>query len=101
MEFLWKRSLLYLIPLFWHGELHASELSPHYEQADQVVLIKSERKLYLFKDGEVLRSFNVALGLVPEGPKRREGDFRTPEGSYYLETKNRDSNYFLSIKILF
>jgi murein L,D-transpeptidase YafK len=99
MKLLWKRNLLYLIPLFWHGGINANELSPHYEQADRVVVIKSERKLYLFKDGEIFRSFDVALGLVPEGPKRREGDFRTPEGNYYLEVKNPDSNYFLSIKI--
>jgi len=91
--------LIALAPLLWHGGLNANDLSPHYEQADRVVIVKSERRLHLFKDGEILRSFDVALGLVPEGPKRRSGDFRTPEGHYYLEAKNRDSDYFLSIKV--
>ncbi len=99
MRLLRKSCLLSLAPLLWHGGLNAGDLSPHYDQADRVVVVKSERKLYLFKDGEVLRSFDVALGLVPEGPKRREGDFRTPEGRYYLEVKNPDSDYFLSIKV--
>jgi murein L,D-transpeptidase YafK len=36
---------------------------------------------------------------VPNGPKQREGDFRTPEGRYRLETRNTDSDYFLSIKV--
>ena len=87
------------IPLLWTGGLNANDLSPHYDQADRIVVIKSERKLSLFKDGEVLRSFDIALGLVPEGPKRRSGDFRTPEGHYFLETKNPNSDYFLSIKV--
>ena len=52
----------------------------HHEMADSVLVIKSKRKLYLLKDGEVLREFDIALGLMPNGPKQREGDFRTPEG---------------------
>jgi murein L,D-transpeptidase YafK len=74
-------------------------LSPHYDTADRVLIVKSERRLYLLKRGEILRSFEIALGLMPEGHKRREGDFRTPEGVYYLEAKNSNSDYFLSLKI--
>src|ERR1700730_277120 len=48
--------------------------------ADLIVVRKSERRLYLMRHGEVLRSYRVALGLQPEGPKQRAGDFRTPEG---------------------
>lgn len=69
------------------------------ETADRVVVRKSERKLYLMKSGKVLRSFRVALGLSPEGHKLREGDFRTPEGSYRLVERNAESDYFLSIRI--
>lgn len=67
--------------------------------ADSVLVVKSERKLYLLKDGEVLRSFDVALGLMPRGHKEREGDSRTPEGNYFLETRNANSSFFLSIKV--
>lgn len=74
-------------------------LFPEQVRADRILVDKSERKLYLLKDGAILRSMDIALGLVPEGPKQREGDFRTPEGEYYLEAKNADSDYFLSIKI--
>jgi murein L,D-transpeptidase YafK len=70
-----------------------------FERADRVVVRKAERKLYLMKGNAVLRSFKVALGLSPEGPKLTEGDFRTPEGSYELIDRNADSDYFLSIKI--
>lgn len=81
------------------GALGQAALIRHHEIADSVLVIKSERKLYLLKAGEILREFDIALGLVPTGHKQREGDFRTPEGRYVLETRNPSSDYFLSIKI--
>jgi murein L,D-transpeptidase YafK len=67
--------------------------------ADLIVVRKSERRLYLMRHGEVLRSYRVALGLQPEGPKERAGDFRTPEGRYLLTRRNPRSDYFLSIQV--
>src|SRR5579871_3099208 len=67
--------------------------------ADEVVVHKSERKLYLMRHGEILRTYRIALGLVPEGPKVRSGDFRTPEGHYLLTRRNPRSDYFLSILV--
>ncbi|MGA2363885.1 MAG: L,D-transpeptidase family protein [Steroidobacteraceae bacterium] len=67
--------------------------------ADQIVVRKSERRLYLMRHGEVLREYHVALGLMPEGPKERAGDFRTPEGHYQLTRRNPRSDYFLSIQV--
>jgi murein L,D-transpeptidase YafK len=67
--------------------------------ADQIVVRKSERRLYLMRHGEVLRAYHVALGLMPEGPKERAGDFRTPEGHYQLTRRNPRSDYFLSIQV--
>jgi murein L,D-transpeptidase YafK len=67
--------------------------------ADEVVVRKSERRLYLLRHGEVIRSYRVALGLMPQGPKERAGDFRTPEGRYQLTRRNTHSDYFLSIQV--
>lgn len=67
--------------------------------ADRIVVRKSERRLYLMRRGEVLRSYRVALGLQPAGPKEREGDFRTPEGRYLLTRRNARSDFFLSIQV--
>jgi murein L,D-transpeptidase YafK len=77
----------------------ASSLSAEVPIADEVLVRKSERRLYLMRHGEVLRSYRVALGLVPEGPKERSGDFRTPEGRYQLTRRNSRSDYFLSIQV--
>jgi len=68
-------------------------------QADSIVVRKSERRLYLMRNGAVLRSFKVALGLRPEGHKEYEGDFRTPEGKYRLVRRNPYSEFFLSIQV--
>lgn len=67
--------------------------------ADNVVVHKSERRLYLFRDGRVLRSYKVALGLRPDGHKQFEGDYRTPEGNYRLVRRNPNSEFFLSIQV--
>ncbi len=67
--------------------------------ADRILVRKAERRLYLLKGDEVIRSYRVALGLNPDGPKERVGDFRTPEGSYRLVRRNPRSDYFLSMQV--
>lgn len=67
--------------------------------AEKVVVEKQKRKLHLVKGDEILRSFDIALGFVPVGDKQAEGDNKTPEGIYSLDTRNPNSDYFLSIHI--
>jgi murein L,D-transpeptidase YafK len=73
--------------------------SPSLPQVDHLVVKKSQRRLYLMDGDKVVRSYKVALGLEPVGPKRRDGDFRTPEGWYRLARRNPRSEFFLSIEI--
>ena len=67
--------------------------------ADKVLIEKSERKLHLLKDGVPFRSFDIALGIRPLGDKEEEGDFRTPEGTYVLDIRNPQSDFFLAIHV--
>jgi murein L,D-transpeptidase YafK len=67
--------------------------------ADKLLVRKSERRLYLLRDGQVLREYKVALGLNPQGHKQREGDYKTPEGQYKLIRRNPHSDFFLSMEI--
>jgi murein L,D-transpeptidase YafK len=94
----WSRRLLWaVVAALVAGSAAAS---PNWLQfADRVVVYKAERRLDLIRGHEVLRSFRIALGLAPEGHKLREGDYRTPEGSYALTERNSDSEFFLSIRI--
>ncbi|HHB80139.1 MAG TPA: hypothetical protein ENK83_00085 [Aliiroseovarius sp.] len=66
-------------------------------EVTRIVVMKSERKLYLFNDETLLKSFDVDLGFAPEGPKTERGDGRTPEGRYYIDRKNPDSLFHLSV----
>jgi murein L,D-transpeptidase YafK len=68
-------------------------------KADLVVVYKSERVLQLKRGGEVLRSFPIALGREPSGPKRQEGDGRTPEGVYTLDWRNPTSQFHRALHI--
>ena len=69
------------------------------QAADKVLVVKSEHRLYLLRDGQPFKSYRVAFGLNPTGHKEREGDYRTPEGSYLLDGRNSQSEYFLSIHV--
>jgi murein L,D-transpeptidase YafK len=67
--------------------------------ADRLVVKKSARKLFLFEGDKLLRSYQVALGKNPVGPKERRGDHRTPEGTYLLDWRNPQSRFYRSIHI--
>jgi murein L,D-transpeptidase YafK len=69
--------------------------------ADRVLVKKSERRMYLLRAERVIASYRISLGLNPDGPKEREGDFRTPEGEYRLGRRNSHSDYFLSIQVTY
>ena len=69
------------------------------EKADLVLVIKSDSKLYLKKNGKVLKEYHVAFGENPDGHKQHEGDERTPEGRYVLDYKKKDSAFYKSIHI--
>ncbi len=69
------------------------------EKADLVVVLKSESKLYLEKDGKTFKEFKVAFGANPKGHKVKEGDERTPEGRYLLDYKKADSSFYKAIHI--
>ena len=50
--------------------------------ADKILVEKSAHRLTLFCSGRKLKEYRIALGFSPVGPKQREGDGRTPTGSY-------------------
>ena len=69
------------------------------ESADMVLVYKGRRTMYLMRDGEIMRSYEVALGRNPFGHKNREGDGRTPEGGYLIDWRNPNSDFHLSLHI--
>lgn len=69
------------------------------ESADRIVVLKSERKLMLVRAGSVLAAFPIALGACPVGPKREQGDTRTPEGFYRIDGINPHSRFHRALHI--
>lgn len=67
--------------------------------ADRILIEKKERRLTLISKGHVIKIYKIALGGNPNGPKEREGDNKTPEGTYTIDSRNRDSRYHLSLHI--
>ncbi len=68
--------------------------------ADFVLVDKSERTLWLYRDGAVIHEITgLQFGDAPLGHKRFEGDERTPEGRYTIDFGNPQSRYHLSLHI--
>lgn len=66
---------------------------------DSLVVEKSKRQLIVYYRGKAVRTYYVALGRNPVGDKLRIGDNRTPEGLFYIEGRNPNSQYHLSLRI--
>jgi lipoprotein-anchoring transpeptidase ErfK/SrfK len=69
------------------------------EPVDKVLIEKKKRLLSLISGGETIKTYHVALGTDPVGPKERAGDLKTPEGTYTIASRNRDSAYHLALRI--
>jgi murein L,D-transpeptidase YafK len=68
-------------------------------RADHGVVLKKERRLELISEGKVVKTYKVALGGDPLGPKTMQGDHKTPEGTYILDFRNAHSQFYKSIHI--
>ena len=68
-------------------------------KADLVTVVKSERKLYISCKGKVLKKFDISLGENPVGPKKVQGDKKTPEGKYKLDYYKANSSFYKALHI--
>lgn len=77
----------------WHrGDIAANTV-------DMIRVYKAQRKMELYSKGELVKTYKISLGFNPVGHKQREGDGKTPEGSYFINDKNPNSSYFLNVGI--
>jgi murein L,D-transpeptidase YafK len=89
--------LLIVVALAW-ANLAGEPLSPS-AYADRVVVHKADRRLDLMAGDVVLKSYPISLGGHPVGHKQREGDERTPEGTYVLDYRNPGSSFHKSLHV--
>lgn len=74
-------------------------LAPASQRADEIRVDKSERRMELLRNGEVIRTYSILLGDAPVGHKRQQGDERTPEGRYRISFRNDKSRFHLSLRV--
>jgi len=64
-----------------------------------IVVNKGDRKMYLLNESRILKEYDIVLGFAPDGHKQIEGDGKTPEGLYYIDRRNPNSRFHLSLGI--
>lgn len=79
--------------------LNAEKFITLKNMVNKVLVIKSERKMYLQKDGKTIKTFPIALGPNPVGQKENEGDGKTPEGTYTLDWQRHETPTFHSFHV--
>jgi murein L,D-transpeptidase YafK len=62
-------------------------------QEPRVVIRKTTRELSLYDGSKLLRRYPVVLGANAAGDKEVEGDRKTPEGNFYICTRNGASKF--------
>lgn len=67
--------------------------------ADRIVISKSERTLILMRDGKTIKTYKIALGGAPRGPKTQQGDHKTPEGLYIIDRRNSNSQFHRALHV--
>lgn len=87
-----------IIALSLYANVHENPL-PSDVTADIIVVEKSNRKLFLMKKNKVIKKYKISLGRNPNGHKEKQGDFKTPEGTYIIDYRNPNSKYHLSLHI--
>lgn len=77
---------------------HSNMLIPR-RLVSHLVVYKHDRRLEVWHRDTLVRAIKVCLGQDPVGPKRQEGDSKTPEGVYQLDYANPNSNFYRSFHI--
>jgi murein L,D-transpeptidase YafK len=87
-----------IISLFHASDVCGQKIMNKLEKP-KIVIEKSKRKLKLLDGRKLIKTYEVSLGATPIGDKEVEGDGKTPEGEFYIFTKNPESSFFLSLGI--
>ena len=92
--------ILLLIPIgvaVWY--FYPDNPLPNGIAIDKIVVYKSKRKMEVYADDNLLKTYTIALGKNPMGHKQFEGDNRTPEGAYTINARNPNSDYHKNLGV--
>lgn len=87
-------ALILIAPYFCFSQMR-QPLPPM--ENPHIIIRKKQRLLKIYDGGKLVREYKFALGFAPIGDKQTEGDGKTPEGEFYVFTKNDQSKFYLSL----
>jgi murein L,D-transpeptidase YafK len=88
------RSVVAALPfLLLAGQVAAAPLPPKAE-VDRIVIYKGKRQMLVYSGKRLLKTYNVVVGRGGKGPKRFEGDNKTPEGRYRVDRRHVSKTYY-------
>jgi murein L,D-transpeptidase YafK len=97
-KIIWLAVCLVLAGLMIYYFYPESKL-PNAAQIDNIIVYKSRRQMLVYSNGRLLKTYSVSLGRQPVGAKEFEGDNKTPEGIYFINDKNPNSDYYKNLGV--
>lgn len=97
LDFIKRPGVLALVMVAVSLQQASAALPP----VEQVVVYKSRNIMTLLRGNEVIRSYPIALGRNPLGHKQKAGDYRTPEGTYRIDSRKKPSKFYKALHITY
>ncbi|MCU1306151.1 MAG: peptidoglycan L,D-transpeptidase YkuD family [Acidobacteriaceae bacterium] len=91
-----RKALFAALILFGVVSFASKKLEP---KADSVLVLKKDRTLQLLRDGKPFKTYKIALGRQPVGAKTEQGDNKTPEGKYIIDSRNEQSAFHMALHV--
>jgi murein L,D-transpeptidase YafK len=73
---------------------YAGQALPTGVEIDRLEVFKGANRMDAYAGETLLKSYEVAIGSGGAGPKRWEGDSRTPEGRYRIDRRHRSEQFY-------
>ncbi len=89
---------LTILSVFHISDAFAQKIMPEIKNP-KITVEKHKRNLKLYDGRKLVKTYKISIGAVPIGDKEIEGDGKTPEGEFYVFTKNDKSAFFLSLGV--
>jgi len=97
------KKMIYIALLFLFGVaiyyFYPEAKLPKGKIIDKIEVFKSKRKMLVYSEGKLLKTYKISLGRNPIGQKEFEGDFKTPVGIYEINAKNPNSGYHKNLGV--
>jgi murein L,D-transpeptidase YafK len=74
-------------------------ISSAQSRVDRIVILKTNHKLLLMSGTTVVKTYPVALGRGGLGAKQVQGDHKTPEGTYRIDSRLQASRFHRALHI--